>query len=669
MPSGPAARQEVVDLLEALSDRGQLARVVSRPPRPAVGGTPASLPDPVAALVPQGGLWSHQARALDLARAGRSLVVATSTASGKSLCYQLAIAAAAHEDRRATALVLVPTKALARDQLRSWTGLVPDLDVAVYDGDTPADERSLARRQARVLVTNPEMLHVGILPNHERWARLLSGLRYVVVDEAHILRGVFGSHVSHVLRRLRRLADGYGSAPTFWFTSATIGEPAALASTLAGVPVEEVTGDGSPQGERLLALWNPPLLDRHRGRRASPHEETAELLAGLTAAGLRTIAFTRSRAATERVADAARRRLPPGLADLVRPYRGGYLPGERRAIEAALAGGQLRGLAATSALELGIDVGGLDACVLDGFPGTVSSLWQRAGRAGRRAGLSLTVLVAGPDALDQWWMAHPDQLLARAPEPSVVTPANPSVLHPQLACAAWETPLSEKDDTWWGPPALPDGAFEEAVTTLAREERLVVREGRAVHAGRRAPAPGVNLRVSSPAPWWIALAGTEGQVIGTAEDARVFATLHPGAVYLHQGQRYRVEALDDDDRVAWVAPTDDDEVTQARIDVDVAVLAEDRTCELGRSRLALGPVEVVERVVGYERREADGGRRLGEVALDLPPSRLVTRGLWYRLEEELVAGALGHRAGRRRVVGSLHALEHAAIGILPLFAI
>src|SRR3954469_18699513 len=423
-------RAELDDLVTELAGGDQLVHLERIPARPArTAKTERPLPASLARLVPEGGLWTHQAAAIDLARAGRSVAVATGTASGKSLCYQLPIAEAAIDKQPGTAILVYPTKALAQDQLRALGAMeVPGLVPVTYDGDTPANDRTWVRRHANVVLTNPDMLHIGILPHHGRWATFFMRLQYVVLDELHTLRGIFGSHVAHLVRRLRRLCDYYGSSPTFIFGSATIGKPGRLASALCGLPVAEVDDDGSPRGERLFALWNPPLVDEHSGARASSNVETAELLSSIVFNGYRGIAFTRSRKGSELVASYTKRRLPPELADRVRPYRGGYLASERRDIETELFEGRLAGVAAASALELGIDVGSLDACVLNGFPGTIASMWQQAGRAGRAQQRSLAVLVAGEDQLDQWFMTHPDEVFSRPPEPAVINPANPFVL-------------------------------------------------------------------------------------------------------------------------------------------------------------------------------------------------------------------------------------------------
>jgi DEAD/DEAH box helicase domain-containing protein len=649
------------DILSALNVSGQLVHVERLPARPPRYGQLARpLPPDVAGCIPGGRLWVHQAEAVDLARSGRSVAVATGTASGKTLCYQLPIAEATLDSPPGTALLLYPTKALAQDQLRSLRelgvrGLVP----ATYDGDTPPAERAEVRRTATAVLTNPDMLHLGILPRHEPWGRFLARLRYVVVDELHMLRGIFGTHVSHLLRRLRRVCARYGSTPTFIFGSATIGSPGALASALCGLPVSEVTDDGSPRGERIFALWNPPLVDEAAGVRGSSFNETAGLLAAFVRSGYRAIAFTRSRKGAEIVAAAARRQVPEELRRRVRPYRGGYLASERRDIERQLFGGELLGVAATNALELGIDVGGLDACVLNGFPGTIASLWQQAGRAGRARQRAAAVLVGGEDQLDQWYLAHPHEVFTRPPEPAVVNPTNPFVLLPHLACAAYELPLTPDDEAYW------DADLEDAVRRLVLDDTLVVRDERAVYVGGGSPATKVNLRTGSHNEYRIVRAD-DGRMIGTVDEGRAFSTVHPGAMYLHQGQHYRVERLDIEDRAAHVAPVDPAETTHPRTDTTVNLLDTDDSRRVGAAVLCLGAVEVVEQVVAYQRRKLFSREVLGTVPLDLPPTRLVTRAFWYLLSDSLL-----ERAGIAplRVPGTVHAAEHAGIGILPLFTI
>jgi len=654
----PADRLE--SLLDSLSTRAQLVHLERLPARPAQEAeTQQRLHPLLGERLPP--LWSHQARAVDLIRRGRSVAVATGTGSGKSLCFQIPIAEAVLSSANdSSALLLYPTKALAHDQLRSLAGLeVPGLVPATYDGDTDPDTRAWVRRNANVVLTNPDMLHAGILPNHGRWATFLMRLRYVVLDELHTLRGIFGTHVAHLVRRLRRLCNLYGSDPTFILGSATVGQPGRLASAICGVPVDEVTDDGSPRGERLFALWNPPLLEhREPGARGSGNVEAASLLAALVATDYRGIAFTRSRKGAEVVAARARDQLPEALASSVRPYRSGYLASERREIEDELFRGRLRGVSATSALELGIDVGGLDFCILNGFPGTIASMWQQAGRAGRQQQRSLAVLVAGPDALDQWFMAHPHELFSRSPEPVVVNPSNAFVLGPHLRCAAYELPLTPADERYW------DDDLAEGIRALVVDDDLRLREGRAVYAGRERPSRAVGLRTGTSGEF--SIVDADSTLIGTVDRSRAFTSVHPGAIYLHQGQHYRVERLDLDDHAAWVVAVDPDETTQARSETSVTILETEQTTDIGSARLALGTVEVTDRVTGYRRLSLLGGENLGDVDLDLPPTCLTTRAFWYTVDPAELAAA---HVAPRDVAGTLHAAEHAGIGMLPLFTI
>ncbi len=608
-------------------------------------------------------LWSHQAEAIDLVRRGHNVAVSTGTASGKSLCYQAPVAETATDPiRPGAALLIFPTKALAHDQLRALTDLeLPGLIAATYDGDCTPEERTWVRRNANVVLTNPEMLHCALLPHHARWATFLMRLRYVVLDELHVFRGVFGTHTAHLLRRLRRVCASYAATPTFIAASATIGAPAELAAALWGDPVTAVTDDGSPHGERVVALCNPLQFDSVQ---VSAHSETAGLLASLISAGHRSIGFCRSRRGTEVVAADVRRRLPAHLCDTVRPYRGGYLPEERREIEGELFGGHLRGVVATTALELGVDIGGLDACVLDGFPGTIASMRQQMGRAGRERQESLALLVAGQDQLDQWLMAHPTEVLTRPPEPAVINPSNPFILHPHLGCAAFELPLTPADERWW-----PD--LDEGIRSLVLGDRLKVRpptsrrpSRSAVWAARGFPAHGIGLRSGSTGDYRIVR--DDDTLVGTVDEARAFDMVHPGAVYLHQGTTYRVMDLDLDDRLAIVELCDGNEYTVARTDVTMRVLGVDRRRTVGKAALHLGSIEVASQVTGFQRKDAASGDVIGTEALELPASRLLTRGVWYTIEPADLRCA-GVAPGDWP--GTLHAVEHAAIGILPLFTI
>jgi DEAD/DEAH box helicase domain-containing protein len=620
-------------------------------------------------------LWVHQAEAIGHALSGRSVVVATGTASGKSLCYQVPLVEAVGTG--GTTLMLFPTKALAQDQLRSLGALnVGKLTAVTYDGDTVTDARLWARRNANVVLTNPDMLHQGLLPYHSRWAKFLGALRYVVVDELHTYRGIFGSHVAHVLRRLRRVCAYYGSSPVFISTSATVGQPGLLAEAVTGIESIVVDDDGSPRGERVLALWNPPADTS--GVPVSGNASTARLLSGLVTEGYRTIAFTRGRRSTEVVAARAKSMVPDAMASTIRPYRGGYLPAERRAIEAEMFDGRLQGIAATNALELGVDIGGLDACICNGFPGTISSFRQQIGRAGRSAQRSLAVLVAGDDALDQWYAANPRQLVVRPPEPVIVNPANPFVLLPQVACAAHEMPIDPQElQRAYGfvsdaasmfdplrPPQL-DDAVEDAVHQLLREEQLVAVNGRAVYAGTSSPASRVSLRSGSGSSEY-RIVDAKQRLIGTVDGGRAFAVLHPGALYLHQGQQYRIGELDRTDHVAYVDATSVDEYTQARSDTQLRFLKIEQAQTIGRVRVCLGRVEVEEQVVGYQRKKISTNEVMGEEVLDLPPSSLLTRAFWFEIPDRVIEQA---QVGPAAIPGTVHAAEHAGISILPLFTI
>ncbi|MEM9565172.1 MAG: DEAD/DEAH box helicase [Actinomycetota bacterium] len=658
--------------VEGFQRDGRLVHLEELPERPAVFEELARpLPDKIAHCLPDR-IYSHQARAIDLIRDRNSVVVATGTASGKSLCFQIPIAESVVTGLRAgTSLLLYPTKALAQDQLRAFGDLdVPDLKAVTYDGDASKEQRAWARSHANVLLTNPEMLHNGVLPHHGKWATFLKRLDYVVVDELHVLRGIFGTHVSHLIRRLRRLCARYGSDPTFVFCSATIGQPEELAAELCGKPVTAVTEDGSPSGPRHVAVVQPALVDEDRGIRQSPATETIRAVTDLVLSGHRVIAFCGSRALTERVAAGVARSLPSELSDTVRPYRSGYLAAERREIEAELVSGALRAVVTTSALELGVDIGGLDATVLCGFPGTIASMWQQIGRAGRSQQASVSVLVAGEDQLDQWFVNHPRDLFERPPEPVVVNVENPNILDPHLGCAAYERPLERIDELWW--PSLDDAVHRNVLGDRLRIRPDGMRLPRAVWDGRGMPFHHISLRSASGGEVRIVRDddGSDdpfaGQLIGTVELARAANLVHPGAIYLHRGQPWRVLDLDLDRREAIVEPDDGRTWTQARSKIDIEVLDTAEAKEVGRSTLHLGQVRVTTQVVGYQLKELGTRTVLATEDLDLPPQELVTTSIWYEWTPDVIRSA-----GIRPFVlpGALHAAEHAAIGILPLFTI
>ncbi|MGH3098684.1 MAG: DEAD/DEAH box helicase [Streptosporangiales bacterium] len=609
--------------------------------------------------------WAHQCDVAAHAHAGRSVVAATGTASGKTAGY-LMPALTAVLDSGQTVLYLSPTKALARDQLRSLTALdVPGLRAAAYDGDTGRDERPWIRQHANYLLTNPDMVHHGLLARHDQWARFLRRLRYVVIDECHHYRGVFGSHVAQVLRRLRRMCARYGSDPVFVLASATVSKPARAAERLTGVPVVAVAEDASPRGATTVALWEPPLTDLvgEQGApvRRSATAESADLLADLVCGEARTLAFVRSRRAAEAVSIEARRHVAeavPQLAHRVASYRGGYLPEERRELERKLANGSLLGLAATNALELGVDVSGLDAVLLVGWPGTRASLWQQVGRAGRHGRDALAVLVARDDPLDTYVVHHPDTLFGRPVEETVLDPDNPYVLAPHLCAAAAEQPLTDADIALFGPAA------REVVAELERDGRLRARSN-----GWYWTDPGrahdlADLRGSGGAPVRLVEEST-GRLLGTIDAATSHSQAHPGAVYLHQGETYLVRSLDEEEALALVERAEPDYTTSAREITDIRVLETTETTAWGEATLAVGVVEVTEQVVGFLRRRLATGEVLGEEPLDLPPRSLRTRAVWWTLPAGPIEAA-GLAAAD--LAGAAHAAEHASIGLLPLFA-
>jgi DEAD/DEAH box helicase domain-containing protein len=605
------------------------------------------------------GLYPHQRQALESIMAGRDTIIATGTASGKTLVYNLAFAQTAMADEKRTALYLFPTKALARDQLRQVRDLkLPQVRAAVYDGDTPQGERPLIRRNANLVMTNPDMLHVSILPGHPQWADFLLRLSLVVVDEAHVCRGIFGSHVAMILRRLRRLAAHYGGRPRFVLASATIGNPAELAERLVGLPFDEVTEDESPRGEKRFVLWNPPLVDEDLGLRTSAVSEASWLLSRLVEREVRTIAFCRTRKSAELVAEFARRSLPGSLKRRVKAYRAGYLAEERRALERSLTDGELLGVAATTALELGIDVGSLDAAVLTGYPGTRASMWQQAGRAGRRREESLAILVAQDDPLDQYLVQHPSDLFRRPPEAAVIDPTNPHVLEPHLTCAAREQPMIESELEVFGPEAT------AAVDRLVESGRLSWRRGRLHHAERESPHRRVDIRSASGHLFAI-VDGETGALLGTVDEARAFGSVHPGAIYLHQGEQYEVADLDLDRHVAVVERSDADYYTQPRDVTDIEVLRAERETVVGAVPAVFGAVRVTRQVVGFQRKLSSTQELIDEVPLTLPEQTLATKALWWPMPKSVMDAA---RVTPPMAPGALHAAEHAAIGLLPLVA-
>jgi DEAD/DEAH box helicase domain-containing protein len=644
------------DVLATSED--ELAHLVTEPARPAntVGLPPSLHPRVAQALAARGvdSLYSHQADAWLSARRGEHLIITTGTASGKTLAFNLPVLDALAREPKQRALYLYPTKALAQDQLRALAEVgVPRMRAAIYDGDTPGERRWQIRKWANVLLTNPDMLHVGILPHHDRWGDVLANLRYVVVDEAHVYRGVFGSHVGNVLRRLLRLARVYGAQPQFLMASATIANPADLAAALAGVDATVIGDDGAPRAERTIALWNPPLTDAELGLRASALGEASRLMAGLVERNLRTLCFAKSRKAAELVHRFTADRLDGELAARLSPYRAGYTPAQRREIERRLVEGELLGVAATDALELGIDVGLLDAVISVGFPGTVSSLRQQWGRAGRR-GHGLAVLVASEDALDQYFMREPETLLRRRVEAAILDHENERVLDGHVRAAAFEAPLDERDADVLGARAL------ERAAVLPELERT---KAGWVWNGRDYPAARFGLRSATPDPFTIVDAET-GSVLGTAERERAYSTVHDGAIYLHAGESYRVMTLDLEGRTAVVEPFRGDYYTQAKKETTTAIDEELRQARVLGLDAFFGRVTVSEQVVAFQRKSIRDGSTIDLEPLDLPQTTFDTEAVWFLPEPEQLAGS----ERMPRLLGTLHAAEHALIALLPLWA-
>jgi DEAD/DEAH box helicase domain-containing protein len=633
--------------------------------QPVLVDIPAELHDDVQQALHRVGipaLFSHQAHAWRTVMTEGHTIVTTGTASGKSLCFNLPVLHMLSCDRRARALYLYPTKALAQDQARSLSELSPPaLRHAIYDGDTPREERAAIRRRSNLVLTNPDMLHVGILPHHTNWGDFLANLALVVVDEAHVYRGVFGSHVANVLRRLRRLARAYGTEPRFVLTSATIANPLALAGGLTGLDFRLIDEDGAPRGEREIVMCNPPLLDERTGRRKSSLSEAAELFAELIATGTRTICFARSRRAAELVYQFARMRLEEAnpanaSADRIAPYRAGYTPQQRREIERRLAEGELLGVVATSALELGIDIGHLDAAMSITFPGTVASLRQQWGRAGRRERGGLAIYIAGDDALDQFFCRHPEKFLGRPVESAILDHSSESIYMRHLLAAAYEAPLDPQDRETLGPQ------FEVYAKRLVSAGELRERDGRYLPRRAGFPAGQVSLRSASPDSFTV-LDGDEGEILGFVEAERAFSTVHPGAIYLHLGDPYEVVELDIDGRRALVRAAEGGWYTQPKIETETFIekLREGRDA-LG-VELRFGIVSVTQEVVAYQRKRLADHEVIDLHTLDLPEQNFVTQALWYELSDEIVTGL-----PLDALLGALHATEHAQIAVLPLIA-
>jgi len=677
-------------ILILASEDGQAAHVHEIPPREARHADPARPLSPamVEALERMGieRLYAHQARAVDLIREGQDVVIVTGTASGKTLCYNIPIleTIAAHPDARA--IYLFPTKALAQDQLRTLRRfqrpdaeadeilLDGDADVAgpasfdfhagTYDGDTPTALRTQLRERARILLTNPDMLHSGILPNHARWAEFFGRLQYVVADEIHVYRGIFGSHTANVLRRLLRIAEHYGARPQLVMASATIANPGELAHKLTGRDVIPITEDGSPRGRKHFVFWNPPRIDSAGLERRSSNMEARNILVTLLRAGFQVIAFVRARLLTEvllRYCQEELRKDGGGLASKIRAYRGGYLPEERRAIEKALFEGELRGVISTNALELGIDVGGLDAAVLVGFPGTIASTWQQAGRAGRREDESAAVLVGHNLPIDQYLMRHPSYFFERSPEHAVIDPENPHILLSHLRCAIYELPLRRQEEREWGEyaPAILDLLGEHGEAKEVKGRWYYTKDGY--------PAAGVSLRNTAENVYTIIETGRKdgNKVIGTIDEPSAFPQVHPQAVYMHDAETYMVDKLDTNEKVAYIHKADVDYYTQAMSDSHIEVVRVELEKRLIDNEVGFGDCNVHSKVCMFKKIKFGSRDSIGYGNLELPSQTLETSGLWIAPSLEVLTKVT--RYGRVPAEG-LWGLANVLPDVVSLFA-
>jgi len=619
-------------------------------------------------------LYIHQAQAVNAARSGSNVFIVTPSASGKTLCYNIPVLDRLLSHSRSRALYLFPTKALAQDQLRGLGELIDLLpasaidskDCTTFDGDTAREERRDIKKSARIVLSNPDMLHVGILPNHESWSSFLRNLSYVVVDEAHIYRGVFGSNVANVLRRLRRLCQQYGSSPQFICCSATIANPKEHIENLVGLPFEIVDKDGSPYGGKDFVFWNPPLIADKKGgeARRSANSESSMLFTELVKSDMRTIDFAKSRKLTELIYIYSRDRLrkeAPRLSDKIMPYRAGYIAEERRFIERQLFEGSIKGIVSTNAMELGVDIGDLDATVLTGYPGSVSSTWQQAGRSGRRGERSLSFLIAMDDPLDQYLMHHPEAFFGRSVESAIINQSNPYIFRQHLLCAAWERPLDNLDAGIFG------AKYVEARDELESEGLLRQRSGKWFLSPQISyPAEGVNIRSASSDRYVVIDVAGGNREIETVDASVAFWQLHPGAIYLHQGDTYLVTELDIPSRTAYVKPVDVEYYTQVREVEDLSIKSLVKNRDVGEVKVCLGGVSVTNQVISYRKKRQFSDEVIGEEPLDLPPTVFSTVAFWFDIPRKIVyqLAEMG-----LDLAGGIHATEHAAIALLPLFAL
>ncbi|HTP02082.1 MAG TPA: DEAD/DEAH box helicase [Anaerolineales bacterium] len=603
-------------------------------------------------------LYSHQLEAWQHARAGRNVVLATGTASGKTLAYNLPVISALVSEPSARALYLFPTKALSQDQLSGLERLdtrAISIPAGIYDGDTPQGRRSAIRKNARIILSNPDMLHTGILPHHTNWADFFRGLRYVVIDEVHTYRGVFGSHIANVIRRLKRVAAFYGSHPQFILTSATIGNPRELASRLIEAPVELIDRDGSSRGERHFLLYNPPVIDEALGLRKSALMESVRLARELLAGDVQSVIFARSRRTVEMLLTYLQNEdRDPGIENResahdsrfsthdsrIRGYRSGYLPSQRREIEQGLRSGELRAVIATNALELGIDIGGLGAALLVGYPGSIASVYQQSGRAGRGDAPALSVMVASPNPLDQFLAHHPDYFFGKSPEQALVNPDHLLILLNHLRCALFELPFQKGE----GFGSLPSETVQEILEFLTSNQEVHLSQDKYFWMSDAYPAANISLRAASPENVVLQTTDDRPQIIGQVDLASAYWMVHPDAIYIHEGQQYFVHDLNLEKKVATLTAVALDYYTEPQRETEIQILSESALAEVPAGEKGWGEIQVTTQVVGFKKLRWFTQENLGEAPLDLPPTDLQTTGYWLTLSPAAVDGLRAARA-------------------------
>ncbi|MGH2608585.1 MAG: DEAD/DEAH box helicase, partial [Tepidiformaceae bacterium] len=606
--------------------------------------------------------YTHQAQAIEHAVAGRNVVVVTPTASGKTLCYNVPVLNAILKDRSARALYLFPTKALAQDQLDELHGLIThigqEIGTFTYDGDTPADARRAVRQAGHIVLTNPDMLHTAILPHHTKWTKLFEALEYVVIDELHMYRGVFGSHLANVLRRLRRICSFYGANPTFILCSATIANPGELARALVGDDVELVDDNGAPAGERVVVLHNPPVVNKELGIRQSSLKATRDVAARLIRAGIQTIVFAPSRVRVELLLTYLRDtvRNKPGDAERIAGYRGGYLPNERRNIERGLRDGTVRGVVATNALELGIDIGGLGASVVMGYPGSLASLWQQFGRAGRTREASLSVLIASSNPLDQYVATHPDMIFEQAPERALIDPDNLFILGSHLKCAAFELPFTVGEVF---------GAHTDELLDILAEEGILQRAGERYHwMSESYPAEAVSLRTASTDNFVIIEQGPHPRVIGECDRPSAPLLIHEDAIYIHRAQQYQVEWLDWDDKKAYVTPVAVDYYTDAQLAVELKVLDSSEQASAAAGQHEMGEVALTFLATIFKKVKLNTHENVGWGKIAIPEESFHTTAYWLTFDEQATRGLQ-----RDEIAAGLTGIAHLGRNLAPVFCL